>query len=492
MATAQIKAVITAQDNASAVVQGFSNNVGGASNKVQAFGAQMSNSFAQFAAIAVAAGVATQQLVGVINSSVAAANRSQAAMVGLNSVAKAFGVNAEEATKAAQDLAEDGLMTVAEAAAGLKNLLAAGFSLPQATRLIDRFRDSAAFARQGSLEFGQAVVSATEGIKNGNSILVDNAGVTKNLSVILSEAGFSAQDLMRATTDASVRMAIFNGIIKETNPQVGDAARLSQLYAGQQAKLNTEVTKLQQSIGTALQPALLKLLEAITPLIERFAAFAEKNPELTANILLGVTAFTALIAVIGTLGLALPPLITGLGFLSGAFGLATGAAVALGASIAAPFVIVIAGVAGIWAAYNAVKSLDDAYKGLAESQRVGKEVDDKFWQSIKNLPPEERARRSHQFNQSMQGKARGGSVMDGVPYLVGEKGPELFVPSNNGRIIPNNQTSTGGQTIVNVTANVGVYAGTELEKRKLAKELFESLKDVAGSKNMSVSQMLGG
>lgn len=92
----------------------------------------------------------------------------------------------------------------------------------------------------------------------------------------------------------------------------------------------------------------------------------------------------------------------------------------------------------------------------------------------------------------LPGRAAGGPVGANQAYLVGEKGPELFVPSNNGRIIPNNQTPSGGQTIVNVTANIGVYAGTEIEKRKLAKELFESLKDVAGSKNMSVSQMLGG
>jgi hypothetical protein len=41
---------------------------------------------------------------------------------------------------------------------------------------MNRFKDSAAFGRQGALEFGQAIVGATEGIKNGNSALVDNAG----------------------------------------------------------------------------------------------------------------------------------------------------------------------------------------------------------------------------------------------------------------------------------------------------------------------------
>ena len=46
--------------------------------------------------------------------------------------------------------------------------------------------------------------------------------------------------------------------------------------------------------------------------------------------------------------------------------------------------------------------------------------------------------------------ANGGSATVGVPNLVGERGPELFVPSQSGMIIPNNNLSSvmgGGQTI---------------------------------------------
>jgi len=93
-------------------------------------------------------------------------------MMGLESVARGVGEDVDRAKRAAQELAADGLMSVADAATGLKNLLAAGFSLDQAITLMERFKDSAAFGRQASLSFGDAVRSATEGIKNGNSILV--------------------------------------------------------------------------------------------------------------------------------------------------------------------------------------------------------------------------------------------------------------------------------------------------------------------------------
>lgn len=85
----------------------------------------------------------------------------------------------------------------------------------------------------------------------------------------------------------------------------------------------------------------------------------------------------------------------------------------------------------------------------------------------------------------LPGKAMGGPVTGGSPYIVGEKGPELFVPGQSGRIIPNGAGST-----INLSVNVGVYAGTELEKRKLAESLLNSMKDIASSRNQSLSQMM--
>jgi len=44
------------------------------------------------------------------------------------------------------------------------------------------------------------------------------------------------------------------------------------------------------------------------------------------------------------------------------------------------------------------------------------------------------------------GRYAGGPVTGGTPYIVGEKGPELFVPNNSGQIIPNNQLGGSGDT----------------------------------------------
>lgn len=54
-------------------------------------------------------------------------------------------------------------------------------------------------------------------------------------------------------------------------------------------------------------------------------------------------------------------------------------------------------------------------------------------------------------------RATGGPITAGKPYMVGEKGPELVVPSRNGNVVPNNQLSGGGVTVIqNNTFGQGV------------------------------------
>ena len=51
------------------------------------------------------------------------------------------------------------------------------------------------------------------------------------------------------------------------------------------------------------------------------------------------------------------------------------------------------------------------------------------------------------------GRASGGPVKGGSPYVVGEKGPELFVPNSHGNIVPNNEMGGGANIVVNVDAS---------------------------------------
>jgi hypothetical protein len=58
---------------------------------------------------------------------------------------------------------------------------------------------------------------------------------------------------------------------------------------------------------------------------------------------------------------------------------------------------------------------------------------------------------------NMPGRASGGPVDSNTAYMVGEKGPEMFVPRSNGYILPNGLSSKGGDTvIINQTFQTGV------------------------------------
>jgi hypothetical protein len=191
------------------------------------------------------------------------------ALIGLSSIASAFGVNIGAARQAAVSLAQDGLMKVSETAMGLKNLLATGFGLDQAIIMMNRFKDTAAFSRQASFDFGTAVVRATEGIRLGLSTVSDAAGMTKNLGQILEENGKKASDLSRLNSDASVRQALFNGILKETAAELGNASKLLGTYSGGVSRLSTAWDMVLISVGDAItqNQTVIQLLNQLTGIL---------------------------------------------------------------------------------------------------------------------------------------------------------------------------------------------------------------------------------
>jgi hypothetical protein len=69
-------------------------------------------------------------------------------------------------------------------------------------------------------------------------------------------------------------------------------------------------------------------------------------------------------------------------------------------------------------------------------------------------------------SQQYSGRALGGRVQDGSTYMVGEQGPEMFVPSTSGTIIPNKDL--GRATNVNITINANDTQGFDdlLVKRR--------------------------
>jgi hypothetical protein len=79
------------------------------------------------------------------------------------------------------------------------------------------------------------------------------------------------------------------------------------------------------------------------------------------------------------------------------------------------------------------------------------------------------------FSGAFSGKALGGAVGAGTPYLVGEKGPELFVPGAQGNIVPNNAMG-GSNIVVNVDASGSSVQGDGQQAKALGQAIGAAVK----------------
>ena len=248
---------------------GFNQGVNGLSGKLDG----ITSSLKKLAAAAgIAFGVAA--VVNFGKASVSAATELSNAMMGLQSIMEGQGRSFKAAQAFIQQYTADGLIPATNAITAYKNLASRGYTDPQIQDTLQALKDSAAFGRQASYSLGDAVTSATEGLKNENSVLVDNAGVTKNVAKMWEDyaksIGVSTQDL----TKQQKIQAEYNGIMEETRFQTGDAAKLAGTYSGQVLQLGYNFNNLKVAVGNALIPiarAVLPGLNAIITALTRVA-----------------------------------------------------------------------------------------------------------------------------------------------------------------------------------------------------------------------------
>jgi lambda family phage tail tape measure protein len=98
------------------------------------------------------------------------------------------------------------------------------------------------------------------------------------------------------------------------------------------------------------------------------------------------------------------------------------------------------------------------------------------------------------FGIKLPGLAMGGPAQAGQPYIVGEKGPELFVPKNAGTVIPNNKLgsqSAGApmQPQQQVTNNYVTNNINAIDAKSVAQLFVENRKTLLGATVMARKEM---
>ncbi|MEG1620995.1 MAG: hypothetical protein RR322_03695, partial [Oscillospiraceae bacterium] len=170
------------------------------------------------------------------------------------------------------DYTKDGLVPATEAITAYKNLASRGYSDPQIQQTMTALKDSASFGRQGSLSMGQAIAGASEGLKNENSMLVDNAGVTKNVSMMWKEYASSIGVSADSLTKQQKIQAEVSGIMKETQFQTGDAQKVASTYSGQMMSLGFVFNNLKIAVGNFIKP----IVTAVIPILSSAISFVTK------------------------------------------------------------------------------------------------------------------------------------------------------------------------------------------------------------------------
>ena len=182
------------------------------------------------------------------------ATETSNAWIGLNSILTGQGKSFSQAQKFIEEYVSDGLVPLNNAVTAYKNLAARGYSSDQIKKTMTALKNSATFGRQSTYSLGEAVQTASEGLKNENSILVDNAGVTKNVAKMWEDYAKSVGKTTNQLTQQEKINAEVNGILEETKFQMNDAAIYANTYSGKVAQLNFAFTTMKTAIGNVIQP----------------------------------------------------------------------------------------------------------------------------------------------------------------------------------------------------------------------------------------------
>lgn len=156
--------------------------------------------------------------------------------------------------------------------------------------------------------------------------------------------------------------------------------------------------------------------------------------------------------------------------------------------------------AGFAAVMQEIKKLNQALDELDKSSENLYETNLKAINKVKELRAAGRNEEAARLMQTItrnapEGRAIGGPVAAGTPYIVGEEGPELIIPKTSGTVIPNDKLQFGNQPSVQqvfsprIQFNVGMYAGMPHEKREIAADLWRELVRIARSNGVQLPQI---
>lgn len=180
-----------------------------------------------------------------------------------------------------------------------------------------------------TLGFAGTMSALRKAANDNNEVLAKAFGRVEALNAVLGVTGKNAE-MAAADIDSMANSA---GAATDAFDQMEKTAKRKF------EKLQAQLKDTAMTLGNALMPALIRLLEIVTPIIEKVATWIEKNPKLAVGILAAIGAVGGLLLIGGFLLPMLSSLITILPMLGAAFTVALGPIGLIALAIAAVIAI---------------------------------------------------------------------------------------------------------------------------------------------------------
>ncbi|HUX55116.1 MAG TPA: hypothetical protein VMV56_11925 [Williamwhitmania sp.] len=241
-----LKAVISAEDRASATIKGFGNSL-----KQAEQGSKM------FAGALIGVGAV---LGGVIAKSTLTAARTETLGIAMNSVAKATGTSTAVLEEQEKILKQQGI-TTQEARGTLTMFMQSQLDVAQASKVARVAQDLAVIANVNSSE---ATKTLTNAIVSQEPMLLRQFGIVKNLPEIYEKYAQSVGKTAAQLTEGEKKQAFLNIILEEGTKVAGTYEAAMGTAGKQLTSLPRYFEEAANSIGVVFLPAFGKAIELLT------------------------------------------------------------------------------------------------------------------------------------------------------------------------------------------------------------------------------------
>lgn len=354
-------------------VQEVKNTIESAKNVASGFGEQLSEGFYQAVGSINDLDGKTQALLASITalevafakSSLDAFSQYEDAMYGMAVTVSNVGGTIGEAMAAIQESTANGLLSETDAARAINNLTSYGYSVQEATRLIQELTNVAMANRNETVSVSEQVENLTEGIKRGSSQMLKANGLMVTASeasaVYAASIGKTASELGKEEQ----MQALANAAIQQGQANASVATAYQETYSAATQRLTNSIQDLKVAFGQAIAPLMTWIANA--------AAWLAQNKQLV----VGMATFVGVLVGSGGVFVALAKLIPAIRSAVAWFNALSAAGKGLVGILAA-----VATTAAIAATVAAINSMSTGLENVSAASADASDGMDDFTQAV--------------------------------------------------------------------------------------------------------------